>query len=612
MGSHEYPRPQLRRAEWESLNGPWDFRLDPSASIREPGDVTYDASITVPFAPETVASGIGDRGFYRSCWYRRIVRIARPTAGDRVLLHFGAVDFHATVWVNGAMAGTHTGGYTPFSFDISPYLDEAGEQEIVLRAYDDPHDLQQARGKQDWRLAPHAIWYPRTTGIWQTVWIERLGPSAIASLNWTSSVADWEIGCRALIDGPMREDLRLRVRLQRYKDVLVDDEYSVVAGEVDRRIRLLDPGIDDQRNELLWRPESPTLIQAEVELRDAQGRTLDRVSSYTALRSVGVEQDKFLLNGYPQKLRLVLDQGYWPQSGLTPPDDEAIRRDVLLAKAMGFNGVRKHQKLEDPRFLYWADVEGLMVWEEMPSAYRFGERAVGDLTAEWLRAIERDRSHPCIVAWVPFNESWGVPDLPAVPSHRHYVQALYHLTKTVDPSRLVVGNDGWESVATDILGVHDYADDPADLAERYGSLDSVPLVLAALRPGGRSITIDGHPHAGQPIVVSEFGGVALSVDDAGAWGYVRADGPADLERRYALLCEPLRTSPVLAGFCYTQFADTYQEANGLLFADRVPKIPLEQIARATRGPRTPREEELEREREQHLSKLARPDARPDR
>jgi hypothetical protein len=247
-----------------------------------------------------------------------------------------------------------------------------------------------------------------------------------------------------------------------------------------------------------------------------------------------------------------------------------------------------------------------MVWEEMPSAYRFGDRAVARLTSEWLRAIDRDRSHPCIVAWVPFNESWGVPDLPTVPSHRHYVQSLYHLTKTVDPSRPVVGNDGWESVATDMLGVHDYSEDARDLARRYGSFDSVPGIIGAMRPGGRSITINGHPHCGQPLIVSEYGGIALTVRDGSAWGYVRASDPEDLARRYADMTEPLRTSPVLAGFCYTQFADTYQEANGLLYADRTPKIPLERIAAATRGHRTAREEEIEREQQTRWAELARP------
>jgi beta-galactosidase/beta-glucuronidase len=606
MGMHGYPRPQLRRANWESLNGVWDFCLDRGAAFEQPTEVAYDTTIVVPFAPETVASGIGDRGFYKACWYRRSVNIAPAVAGERVLLHFGAVDFEATVWVNGKLAARHTGGYTPFTADVTPYLGDTVDQQIVVRAYDDPHDLQQPRGKQDWKLAPHAIWYPRTTGIWQTVWLERVGRTSIGAIRWSSDVANWEVGCRVTVDGPARDDLRLRVRLHVADEVLAEDEYGLKGTEVDRRIRLTDPGIDDHRNELLWSPQCPTLIQADLELRDKAGTLLDQVSSYAAMRSVAVDGDEFLLNGYPYKMRLVLDQGYWPQSGLTAPDDEALRRDVLLAKAMGFNGVRKHQKVEDPRFLYWADHEGLLVWEEMPSAYRFGEHAVERLTAEWLKVIERDRSHPCIVAWVPFNESWGVPDLPTVPSHRHYVQSLYHLTKTIDPSRPVIGNDGWESVATDILGVHDYSDDPAELARRYGSLDTVPDVLARMRPGGRSITIDGHPHAGQPVVVSEFGGIALTVQDGTAWGYVRATDADDLRERYAALCQHVRTSPMLAGFCYTQFADTYQEANGLLFADRTPKLPLDVIARATRGPRTHREDELEQEqRERWAQRVAR-------
>jgi hypothetical protein len=610
VGTHGYPRPQLRRAEWGSLNGTWDFHLDPKAELRHPSDVPFDGTIVVPFSPETVASGVGDRSFFRACWYRRSVTIVPSADGERVLLHFGAVDFAATVWVNGALAGGHVGGYTPFTIDISPFLSDDFDQQIVVRAYDDPHDLQQPRGKQDWKLHPHAIWYPRTSGIWQTVWIERVGPSAIASLHWTAQVSDWELGCRVRIDGPERDDLRVRVRLHVVDNVLSDDEYSVVGSEVDRRIVLSDPGIDDHRNELLWSPECPTLIQAEVQLCDAAGNVLDRVASYTAMRSLSIDGDKFMLNGYPYKMRLVLDQGYWPQSGLTAPDDDALRRDVLLAKSMGFNGVRKHQKIEDPRYLYWADLEGLLVWEEMPSAYRFGDRAVERLTAEWLRAIDRDRSHPCVVAWVPFNESWGVPDLPTVPSHRHYVQSLYHLTKTVDPTRPIVGNDGWESVATDMLGVHDYSESAADLARRYGSFDAVPAIIGAMRPGGRSITLHGHPHAGQPLLVSEYGGIALTAQEEGAWGYVRAADADDLARRYTEMTEPLRTSPVLAGFCYTQFADTYQEANGLLYADRTPKIPLDQIADATRGRRSPREQEMEREQQTRWADLARPRGSP--
>jgi hypothetical protein len=289
------------------------------------------------------------------------------------------------------------------------------------------------------------------------------------------------------------------------------------------------------------------------------------------------------MNGRVLPLRLVLDQGYWPDGGLTAPDDAALRRDVELAKAMGFNGARKHQKIESPRYLYWADRLGFVVWEEMPSAYRFTRESIARLTAEWEAVLARDGSHPSIVAWVPFNESWGVPDLPAIAAQRHYVQALYHLTRTLDPTRPVIGNDGWESVATDIIGIHDYDIEPERLARRYEHLETVPQLFKHGRPGGRMLTVEGHPFAGQPVMLTEFGGIALAESDR-AWGYGRVESAARFAEHYKALLAAVRSSELLAGFCYTQFADTYQEANGLLYSDRTPKIPIEEIAAATRGP----------------------------
>jgi hypothetical protein len=292
--------------------------------------------------------------------------------------------------------------------------------------------------------------------------------------------------------------------------------------------------------------------------------------------------DRLVLNGRPYYLRMVLDQGYWPESGATAPSDQALRHDVEMAKAMGFNGVRKHQKIEDPRYHYWADTLGLLVWEEMPSAYRFTSASVERLTREWLEVLARDRSHPCIVAWVPFNESWGVPNLPDNPSHRHYVQALYHLTRTLDPQRPVLGNDGWESSATDLIGIHDYDSNPERLRARYHSDDVVPRLFRKERPGGRLLVLEGHTNLDHPIVLSEFGGIAHSSEQS-TWGYSRCETAAGLQSRYTDLLQAVHDSRIFAGFCYTQFADTYQEANGLLFADRTPKFPLDSIRAATRG-----------------------------
>jgi hypothetical protein len=590
LAAHGYPRPQLRRERWISLNGAWDFALDSGARWTRPGQVRWEREIHVPFSPETPASGVGDAGFYRACWYRRSFEAPDLEGGRRLIVHFGAVDYEATVWIDGELAVRHTGGYTPFRADVTDVLASSGPHTIVVRAEDDPHDLAKPRGKQDWLLEPHAIWYPRTTGIWQTVWMEVLPATSIGFLRWASNLERWEVELAMLLEGARRDDLRLRVRLSVGDLLLAEDTYGIVNGEVSRRIALSDPGVDDYRNELLWSPSCPTLIDAELQLWGQRGELLDEVRSYTALRSFGSQGDRLLLNGRVYPLRLVLDQGYWPETGLTAPDDDALRRDVELAKAMGFNGVRKHQKIEDPRYLYWADTLGLLVWEEMPSAYRFTKDSIERVTRQWMEAIDRDISHPCIAAWVPFNESWGVPDLPEIAAQRAYVQGLYHLTKTLDPSRPVLGNDGWESAATDIVGIHDYDDDPDRIARRYRADEPMPNLFKRERPGGRLLTLEGHPHAGQPIVLSEFGGIALSEDPTG-WGYSRSETPEEFAHHYRQLLGVVRELPLLAGFCYTQFADTYQERNGLLFADRTPKIPLDEIAYATRGVRSPREEQ---------------------
>jgi beta-galactosidase/beta-glucuronidase len=593
-GSH--PRPQLRRGSWASLDGPWSFALEPGGERRRqhPSEVVWDRTILVPFAPETPRSGIGETGFIHACWYRRTITTpdlsgaaggAGGAGGDRLLLHFGAVDYQATVWVDGCRAGEHEGGYTPFTIDLTEWARTPGEHEIVVLAEDDPTDLAKPRGKQDWLRDPHSIWYPRATGIWRTVWLERVPATRIASLRWRCNLERWEIELATVIQGAWRDGMRLRVKLQARDTVLADDVYGLLHSELHRRIALSDPGIDDSRNALLWSPESPTIIDAEIELLAADGACIDRVRSYTALRAIGVQGDRVVLNGRPYPLLMVLDQGYWPETGQTAPDTQALRRDVLLAKAMGFNGVRKHQKIEDPRFLYWADHLGLLVWEEMPSAYRYTQDSIRRVTREWMAVIERDYSHPSIIAWVPFNESWGVPNLPDNPAERHFVQAIYHLTKTLDPTRLVVGNDGWESVATDIIGIHDYLDTPERMARRYQSHEIRPQLLGHERPGGRLLVLGNEEaHAVHPIILSEFGGIALiEGSPEGSWGYSRCGTAEQLAANYAELLGVVRSLQLLAGFCYTQFADTYQEANGLLRADRTPKIPLEQIHAATRG-----------------------------
>ena len=565
------------------MNGVWEFALDRDGRYARPRDVSWDRTIVVPFSPETSRSQIHDTGFFKACWYRRAVDVPPLHNGERILLHFGAVDHRATVWIDGALACVHEGGYTPFTVDLTDFVTAAGRCVIVVCAEDDPADLTKPRGKQDWQLEPHSIWYPRTSGIWQTVWMERVPATRIDAVRWSSSLDRWDIGFEAQIAGEWRDGLRLGVRLEMADGSVVgDDTYTLTSLEIVRRLALSDPGIDDSRNELLWSPSSPTLIVVRLRLWGGRGELIDEAESYTALRSVATQGDRLLLNGRPFPFRLVLDQGYWPETGLTAPDDDALRRDVELAKAMGFNGVRKHQKVEDPRYLYWADRLGLLVWEEMPSAYRFTWNSVERLMKEWTKVIERDVSHPCIVSWVPFNESWGAPNLPDSPAERHYIRSVYHLTKTLDPTRPVIGNDGWESVATDIIGIHDYDADPARIAKRYHADEVLPRLFRRERPGGRLLVLDQQPHAEHPLVLSEFGGIAYS-SEPDTWGYSSCATPEELCARYTELLQTIRSLDLLSGFCYTQFADTYQEANGLLYADRRPKFPIAAICAATRG-----------------------------
>ena len=582
-----HPHPQLQRPRWTSLNGTWSFLYDDDRRVHHPDEITHwPATIEVPFPPESAASGIGDTGFHPCCWYQREFDI-EPDDG-RTLLHFGAVDYAAKVWVNGHFAASHEGGHTPFSADITALLEPSGRQTVTVMAFDDPHDLTKPRGKQDWQREPHAIWYPRTTGIWQTVWVQRVGRTYVDRVRWTPHVETYALRFEARIAGSPAKDLAVEVTLRHGDRLLARDRYQVLDCEADRIIVLADPGIDDFRNELLWSPERPTLLDATIRLFSGD-HVIDEFTSYTALRSVSILRDRFMLNGRPYMLRMVLDQGYWPDTLLAAPSDEALRRDVELAKAMGFNGVRKHQKIEDPRYLYWADRLGLMVWEEMPSAYRFTRTAIKRTVREWSEAIERDYSHPCVVAWIPFNESWGVPELTGVGEQRHAVQALYHLTKTLDATRPVIGNDGWESSATDIIGIHDYDANVEHLRARYGPEIKPEQLFDRRRPGGRVLTLDGYPHRGQPIMLTEFGGIAYAKRTEpgvrSTWGYSRADDDASFAKAFDELMHTVVHTALFSGFCYTQFADTFQESNGLLCSDRTPKLPIEQIRRSTSGAR---------------------------
>jgi beta-galactosidase/beta-glucuronidase len=572
-----HPRPLLRRA-FTSLDGEWGFAADPDLAGTV-GAVAFDRTIQVPYAPETPASGISWKGALNRAWYRR--RLPGRAGDRRTVLHFGAVDRVCDVWVGGAHVASHEGGYTPFSVDVTDSLGDDGA-DLVVRADDDPLDLEAPRGKQDWRDEPHEIWYPRTTGIWRTVWLEQVGARHIADVQWRGDPRTMRVDVRVQLAVPVT-GARLHLRLRSGERLLVDDVVRVDGAVVERTVQVGDGGFDD-RNRLLWRPgPHPALLDAELALVAGDGTVLDEVASYTALRSVEVGDGRLLVNDRPVPLRLVLDQGYWPDTGATPPDVAALRRDLELTRALGFTGARKHQKTEDPRWLALADRMGLMVWAEMPSAYRPGPTASARLLHEWADVVVAHRGHPSVVAWVPLNESWGVQEAAVDHRQRGLIRALAATADALDGTRPVSANDGWETLGGDVLGIHDYEQDPAVLGERYGTHEDLERVARGRRPDGYLADLDRAGVAGRAVVLSEFGGVALRDPADEGWGYADATSPEDLLARYRAQWAAVHGSSALAGACWTQLTDTYQEVNGLLTMEREPKVDLDALRRATLG-----------------------------
>lgn len=576
-----HPRPILARTGWVDLDGPWELRFDDDdRGVDERWGVQgvpFDRSIVVPYPPESELSGVAEDG-HAVVWYRRDVELRRPAGGLRTLLHFEAVDYRADVWVNGVHVGSHEGGHVGFHFDVTHALVDGDRQRVVVRAFDDPTSLEQPRGKQDWEPTPHVIWYRRTTGIWRQVWAETVAAAHLDQVRWTAGDRPGTLTLDATVAGARGvADLELEVGFALDGAHLAGSRHVVTDGRLTATFELRDPRFDTEQERLLWSPESPTLVDVELTLR-RRGEPVDRATSYVGLRTVASDGRHFLLNARPYYLRLVLEQAYWPQSHLAAPDDDAIRREVELVKSLGFNGVRMHQTVADPRFLYWCDRLGLLVWADAPAAYRFSSLALGRTAREWMEIVARDASHPSIVTWVAFNESWGVPGLAVDETQRSAVAGMTALIKALDPSRLVIGNDGWEYVAGDLVGIHDYTHSDLVLEERYGTRQAVDATIDSARPGGRVLDLTRDRESlGRAVVLSEFGGIGLSSDD-GAWdGYGAAPDAATFVAQLGRLLAAVSASDALAGFCYTQLTDTLQETNGLADAARVPKASVDDI-----------------------------------
>jgi hypothetical protein len=582
----DYPRPQLRRGNWSDLGGAWSFTFDDDDVGLERGWSStgqFERSIQVPFPPESPLSGVHDSGFHPRIWYARRFGCDCPP-GDRVLLHFGAVDYRASVWLNGRLVARNEGGHVPFVADITEVL-ETGEQLLVVRAEDDPSDLTQPRGKQYWEEKPGIIYYHRTTGIWQPVWVEIVPRLHVTELRWTPDLDEFGVHLVLRLSAPTPSGAQVRIRLAAGGKLLAEDICLVQGDELRRTIKFDRQLAWAGRRRLQWSPSNPNLIDADIEVFSPEATTTDRVGSYFGLRAIAVRDGRFHLNGSPLFLRMVLAQNYWPQSHLAAPSGEALRREVELAKELGFNGVRIHQKIEDPRFLYWCDRLGVMVWAEAPSGFVFDDRLAERLSSEWMRAVRRDFSHPSIIAWVPHNESWGVPNLDNCPRQLAFVRALYNMTKALDGSRPVLGNDGWSHAVGDIFGVHDYAGSGDLLRERYRDRAAIERTFAEIRPHHNPLLAHGHNWGDEPVVISEFGGLSLRPAGNEDWfGYGQFQDAEAFATAYEELVSALLDSTALAGFCYTQLTDTEQETNGLLTAERAPKLPLERVHAITTRP----------------------------
>jgi beta-galactosidase/beta-glucuronidase len=579
----DYPRPQMVRDGWTDLNGFWDFAYDDEDRGEEdgwyrPGHEAFTHRIRVPFPPESSASGVGDPGFHEVLWYRRSADVPSDLGLKRLILRFGAVDYKATVWVNGQLVASHEGGHTPFSCDVTAPVKAAQGLVIVVRAQDAPQDLAQPRGKQSWAEQPHGIWYDRTSGIWQPVWLEVVPELHIISTQWQPDLRHATVGFDIVLSRAPKGLVTARVRLSQSGRLLAEQSSRLYERHSHLDIALSAvPGLREMEG-LWWSPSEPNLIDAEVHLVDNEGSDIDSVQCYFGLRSVEVADGKFILNGSPFYLRLALEQGYWPESHLAAPSSAALRTEVELIKELGFNGVRLHQKIEDPRFLYWADRLGIVVWSEMPSAYVFSNRVVERVTKEWLEVLERDRSHPSIVAWVPLNESWSVDNIEAREEEANFALSLYHLTKAVDPFRPVISNDGWEHVKSDIWTIHDYSPTGTGLRERYGDREQLARSLNGRRWARRVLLPRFDEDRGQPVVLSEFGGLSYAPARDEEWfGYATVSSPAEFAEQLKDLVYAICDNDQISGFCYTQLTDTGQERNGLLDEHRRPKLPVAEL-----------------------------------
>ncbi len=558
----EHPRPDQVRESWLTLNGEWQFEIDAQGDGEARGLISgtdLSSKITVPFCPESKLSGlgIGNEHYLKNVWYRRFFELPAAMRGKRVLLHFGAVDYKSWVYVNGQLAGTHVGENAAFKFEITAFLKE-GQNEVVVRVFDDLRSGLQVGGKQAHNKSEGCV-YTRTTGIWQTVWLEAVGSSFIESFSIVPDPDHSRVLIEATVNG---SDTNLELKAEAFAGGKRVGGDTATGTWRDRRLVL---NLNAKR---LWEPTSPFLYDLTFTLT-SRGKAVDEVKSYFGLRSVTLEGRLILINGKPVFQRTILDQGFYPDGIWTAPSDAELKADIERSMACGFNGARLHQKVFEPRFLYWADKLGYLVWGEFPNwGYNYKPEGYAPYVTEWVEVLLRDRNHPAIIGWCPFNET--------PPSAGELQQVIWTVTKAIDPTRPVIESSGWTHTLPhpEVRDAHDYDGNPETLRARWAAYFAGDASLPMPSRYGHSAA--GTRDCGVPFMISEFGGIGWATD--GGWGYGKGPSTEDeFFARYKGQCDAQLDNPNLFGFCYTQLTDVEQEHNGLYYYDRKPKFDVKKL-----------------------------------
>ena len=568
----DYPRPQFVRKEWKNLNGEWNFIFDD----KDEGEIKkffenfpIHKKINVPFTYETKLSGIEDETIHYIVWYNKKIKISKEQLqNNNIILNFEGSDYKTKVWINGNYVGENIGGYSRFSFNIEKYIVE-GENDITVKVQDSL-SKDQPRGKQRYKKESWKCWYIQTTGIWKTVWIEWVYKKYIKNIKNIPKANKVQLEIETnLLERDIEEQnyyIEMEIAfngqiLNKVKELL-NNNYQKIEMDI----------VQDGTDHIVqkWDTNNPNLYDISYKLY-CNNEIIDTVYSYFGIRNISIKENKIFLNEEQLYLKLILDQGYWKESHLTPPSEESLINDIESVLAFGYNGIRKHQKIEDERFLYWCDIKGVLVWSEMANCYNFDDDSLQKFTNEWIRVVKQNYNHPSIITWVPINESWGIPEVSICKKQQNFATSLYYLTKAIDNTRPVISNDGWEHTISDIITIHDYKQDDELLYQEYMDQDMAVLKNLKEYNGKHRLFANGYKYEGQPVIMSEYGGIAINSNEG--WGYGKqVKDEKELIDRYTRLTKVIYNIPYISGYCYTQLTDVQQEINGLMNAERNYKI----------------------------------------